>query len=71
MYLYTLNESCYASILHLLLIRILVIGLSVLYVSSSEKKILNVSLDRVIFILKYCKTTYKLNTWNELNNTQD
>ena len=54
----------------LLLIRIPIIGLPVLYVSNSEKKILNVSLNRVIFILKYCNTTYKLNKWKELNNTQ-
>lgn len=54
----------------LLLIRIPVIGWPVLYVSNSEKKILNVSLNRVIFILKYCNTTYKRNKWKELNNTQ-
>ena len=54
----------------LLLIRSLIIGLPVLYVSNSEKKILNVSLNTVIFILKYCDTTYKLNKWKELNNTQ-
>ena len=54
----------------LLLIRSPIIGLQVLYVSNSEKKILNVSLNTVIFILEYCDTTYKLNKWKELNNTQ-
>ena len=54
----------------LLLIRSPIIGLQVLYVSNSEKKILNVSLNTVIFILEYWDTTYKLNKWKELNNTQ-